>query len=137
MGFTNILFLIQLVYSYSQYKKRKCPKGHFLVALFTLITQQRNHKANSMKYIPPQTKGDYKWELKVKTTKWLYLHVKNAKKETIQQQKTKKQTKKEWSLKNIAQDAISTLFIKKQNNDVPAGALGLLMKRRQKHCGNA
>lgn len=65
------------------------------------------------------------------------MHAKNARKETIQQQKTKKQTKKEWSLKSIVQDATSTLFIKKLNSGAPAGALGLLMKKHQKRYGNA
>lgn len=50
-------------------------------------------------------KKEQQWALKEKTTEWLYLHVKNARKETIQLQKTKKLLKKEWKLKSIAQDA--------------------------------
>ena len=42
--------------------------------------------------------------------------VQNAMKETTQLLKTKKHKKKEWNLKNIAQDAINTQFTKKQNN---------------------
>lgn len=44
--------------------------------------------------------------------------MKNAKKETTQQLKTKKILKKEWNLTNIVQNAKNTLRIKRQNNKI-------------------
>ena len=55
------------------------------------------HSINKKEYTSKPQERQTKWELKVKTIKWLFLLAKIAKKETTLQPKTKKTTKKEWN----------------------------------------
>ena len=75
----------------------------------------KTHSIILSEQILQNKKGRIQWESKAELTKWQCQLAKIAKKETTQQSKTKKITRKEWSLANIALLVKNTPIIRKLN----------------------